>query len=171
MGGGMRALSLWIVLFLFWLALSGHYTPFLISLGAVAAAFCVFVALRMGAVDEEGHPIHLLANGALTYFVWLTWEIIKSAWRVTTLILNPKLPISPTMTRIRTGQRTPVGVNIYANSITLTPGTITVGVKAGLRDGTMHPGDSLIVHALEQSGAGDLEAGGMDKRVSRFEGP
>jgi len=166
----MRAVSLGIVLFLFWLALSGHYTPFLISLGAVSSAFCVVVAGRMGTIDAEGHPVQLLARGALGYFLWLAWEIIKSAWRVTLIILDPRLPISPCMTRVRTSQKTPLGVNIYANSITLTPGTITVGVKAGMRDGKMQAGDSLIVHALERDGAMDLEAGGMDARVSRFEG-
>ena len=64
------------------------------------------------------------------------------------------------MTVVRASQRTPVGVVTYANSITLTPGTITVGVD----------GDELTVHALVRDGALDLEGGGMDRRVSQFEG-
>ena len=156
----MRALSLAIVLFAFWLALSGHYSPFLISTGAVTALVCVYVAARMRIVDEEGHPIHLMAKGVLSYFVWLFGEIMKSAWSVTRIILDPRLPISPTMTKVKAGQKTPVGVDIYANSITLTPGTITVGIEGG---------DMLIVHALQSDGARDLEAGHMDARVTRFE--
>jgi multicomponent Na+:H+ antiporter subunit E len=155
----MRLASLAVVLFLLWLGLSGHYTPFLVGAGAGAAILCVCVAARMGVADAEAHPVHL-ARGALTYFPWLFWEIAKSAWGVSKLILNPRLPISPTMTKVEASQRTSVGVVTYANSITLTPGTITTGVK----------GDVLTVHALARDGALDLEAGGMDARVSRFEG-
>ena len=79
---------------------------------------------------------------------------------MTKLILHPRLPISPTMTVVRASQRTRAAVATYANSITLTPGTITVAVN----------GNDLTVHALMRDGALDLEAGGMDRRVSQFEG-
>jgi multicomponent Na+:H+ antiporter subunit E len=155
----MRLASLAVVLFLFWLALSGHYTTFLVGAGAACAVLCVFMAARMGVVDAEGHPVHLV-RGALTYLPWLWWEIAKSAWAVSKLILNPRLPISPTMTQVAATQKTTVGVATYANSITLTPGTITTGLKGNL----------LTVHALTRDGALDLEGGGMDARVTRFEG-
>ena len=155
----MRLASLAVVLFSLWLALSGHYTPFLLGAGAAAAVLCVVIAVRMGIADSEGHPVHLV-RGALTYFPWLLREIAKSAWSVSKLILNPRLPISPTMTQVVATQKTTVGVASYANSITLTPGTITTGVK----------GNVLTVHALTLEGALDLERGGMDARVSRFEG-
>jgi multicomponent Na+:H+ antiporter subunit E len=155
----MRLASLAVGLFLFWLALSGHYTTFLVGAGAACAVLCVFMAARMGVVDAEGHPVHLV-RGALTYLPWLWWEIAKSAWAVSKLILNPRLPISPTMTQVAATQKTTVGVATYANSITLTPGTITTGLKGNL----------LTVHALTRDGALDLEGGGMDARVTRFEG-
>jgi multicomponent Na+:H+ antiporter subunit E len=155
----VRLASLAVVLFSLWLALSGHYTLFLLGAGAAAAVLCVVVAVRMGIADVEGHPVHLV-RGALTYFPWLLREIAKSAWSVSKLILNPRLPISPTMTQVVATQKTTVGVTSYANSITLTPGTITTGVK----------GNVLTVHALTLEGALDLERGGMDARVSRFEG-
>jgi len=156
----MRALSLAIFLFAFWLALSGHYTLFLVSTGALMALACALIASRMHILDAEGHPVHLLAKGVLGYFIWLAWQIMKSAWTVTKIILNPRLPISPTMTKVETTQKTSVGINIYANSITLTPGTITVGVEGN---------DVLVVHALQNSGARELEHGAMDARVTRFE--
>ena len=78
---------------------------------------------------------------------------------MTKVVLHPRLPITPTMTVVRTGQRSTAGVATYASSITLTPGTITVGVS----------GNALTVHALMREGAIDLEGGGMDSRVSRFE--
>jgi multicomponent Na+:H+ antiporter subunit E len=155
----MRHLSLAGFLFIFWLVLSGHYTPMLVTAGAVSALLCVLAAARMRSADSEGHPVVLLP-GAVTYFPWLLWEILKSAWSVTKVIWHPSLPISPTMTVVRASQKTAAGRATYANSITLTPGTVTVGVR----------GDEFTVHAIVREGAMDLEEGGMDRRVSRFEG-
>jgi multicomponent Na+:H+ antiporter subunit E len=155
----MRYLSLAAFLFAFWLALSGHYTPMLVAAGTASAVLCVLAAIRMRVVDAEGHPIERF-RGAVTYFPWLIREIAKAGWGVTKLVLHPRLPISPTMTVVRASQRTRVGVATYANSITLTPGTITVAVNR----------NDLTVHALTKEGALDLESGGMDRRVSQFEG-
>jgi multicomponent Na+:H+ antiporter subunit E len=154
-----RWLSLALVLFLFWLALSGHYTPFFVAVGGGAAVLSALAAARLRIVDPEGHPVHLLW-GALTYVPWLLWEITQSAWAVAMLILDPKLPISPTMTRVIAGQKTTVGIAVHANSITLTPGTITTGVKDNV----------LTVHALTRDGAAGVEGRRMDARCSRFEG-
>ena len=155
----MRLISLAFALFLFWLALSGHYTPMLVTVGAVSAVLCVLVAVRMGVADAEGHPIHLLGR-FVTYFPWILREIAKSGWTVTKIILHPRLPISPTIAQVRASQKTSLGVVTYANSITLTPGTITTAVR----------GNVLTVHALVREGALDLEGGGMDARVTSFEG-
>ena len=155
----MRYLSLGILLFVFWLVLSGHYTGLLITFGILSAIGCVILAQRMNVIDLEGHPIHLIP-GALGYFAWLAWEIVKSSWTVAKITLHPSLPISPKMIRVVAGQKTPLGVSIYGQSITLTPGTITVAVK----------GHDLTVHALTSAGAADLATGEMDQRVTRFEG-
>lgn len=155
----MRTISLAGFLFAFWLVLSGHYTPMLVGAGLVSAILCALAARRMQALDEEGHPIQLAA-GALSYYPWLLWEIVKSAWAVTRIVLHPRLPISPTMTVVKASQKSPAALVTYANSITLTPGTLTVGVS----------GDEFLVHALTREGALDLESGGMDRRVARFEG-
>jgi multicomponent Na+:H+ antiporter subunit E len=155
----MRYVSLTAFLFAFWLVLSGHYTAFLVTAGLVCSVLTVLATNRMRVVDREGHPTEFF-RGAVTYFPWLFWEIAKSGWAVTKLILDPRLPISPTMTVVTAGQRTPAGRATYANSITLTPGTITVAVA----------GDRLTVHALVLDGAVDLEGGQMDRRVSQFEG-
>jgi multicomponent Na+:H+ antiporter subunit E len=155
----MRTISLTAMLFAFWLALSGHYTPVLVTAGLASAAFCALAARRMGTLDDEGHPLHLF-RGAVSYYPWLLLEIVKSAWTVTKIILHPSLPISPTLTRVTATQRSAAAVATYANSITLTPGTLTVGVI----------GKDLIIHALTRDGALDLETGNMDRRVTRFEG-
>ncbi len=155
----MRGLGLGILLFVFWLALSGHYTPMLVGIGIAASLLCVFLAYRMNGVDRETLPLHLFGR-AVTYWPWLGWEIVKSAWAVTKIILHPRLPISPTMTVVTGSQKTSLGIATFGNSITLTPGTITMDVK----------GNELTVHALVREGADDLEAGGMDARVTQFEG-
>lgn len=155
----MRTLVLAVALAAFWLALSGHYTSFLIAVGGLTVVIVVAFAQRMRIVDTEGQPMELLL-AAPGYWIWLYVEIFKSAVGVTRLILDPRLPISPTITKVRSSQKTAAGQATYANSITLTPGTITTNVDD----------DIFTVHALVKEGADDLEAGGMDRRVSQFEG-
>ncbi len=152
-----RYISLGLSLLVFWLVLSGHYTAFLISLGILASLLGVYVAQRMGVVDYEGHPVELGLR-AFSYFAWLAWQIIQSALHVTRIILTPRMPISPTLLKVTASQKDELGVNIYGNSITLTPGTITIDVK----------GRDLTVHALTREAADDLATGAMDARVNRF---
>lgn len=158
-GGWLRAASATVILFVFWLLLSGHYTPFLIGAGLLCSGLVVLACRRMGVMDDEGHPIHLTPR-ALTYWPWLLWEIAKAAWDVTKIVWHPRLPISPTLIRVTASQRTAVGIATYANSITLTPGTISVEVE----------GNEILVHAVTQAGADGTAAGDMDRRVTRFEG-
>ena len=156
----LRRISLALALFLFWLLLSGHYTPFLVAAGLGSSLLIVWFSDRlMSVVDPEGHPVHLTV-GALTFWPWLSWEIAKSAWDVTKRILDPRLPISPVLVRVTASQRTTVGRVTYANSITLTPGTITMELE----------GNEILVHALTREGAESLKGGDMDRRVCRFEG-
>lgn len=155
----LYALSSALVLYAFWLLLSGFFTAFLMAAGAASAIAVVAFARRMEIVDHEGHPIHL-GWSALTYWPWLVVEIVKSAWDVSKIILDPRLPVSPTLIRVKTSQKTEVGVVVYANSITLTPGTISVDVSHG----------EILVHALTREGAAGLQSGEMDRRVTIFEG-
>lgn len=155
----MLQIGLVALLFAFWLALSGHYTPFLTGMGAIASIACARAAVGLRIADREALPLHLIGR-APRYLGWLLAEIARSAWAVSRVILSPRLPISPTMTVVRASQRTPVGIATYGNSITLTPGTITTDVR----------GDVLTVHALVREGALDVEAGGMDARVTAYEG-
>jgi multicomponent Na+:H+ antiporter subunit E len=150
--------SIGMVLFCFWLVLSGHYTMITVPAGVLTVIGVVALSRRLDIADEEGHPIHLLPR-AVTYWPWLAKEIAKSTWDVTKVILNPSLPISPTLIRIKASQRSAVGIATYANSITLTPGTITARVS----------GHEFLVHAVTRSGAEDLAEGTMDRRVKKFE--
>lgn len=155
----MRTLSLIAALFAFWLLLSGYFEPFLLSMGVASAVAVAALGHRMDVVDAEGHPVRFSWR-VLLYWPWLFKEIIKSAWDVARIIVAPRLPISPTLVRVKTTQKTPVGVVTYANSITLTPGTISVEVGRG----------EILVHALTREAAAGLVEGEMDRRVTRFEG-
>ena len=154
-----RKLGLAITLFAFWLLLSGMYQPLLISFGIVSSLLVAWISHRMDVADHEGFPIHLGAKAA-SYWPWLVWEIIKANIGVALIIIKPKLEITPTMFNSHAGQKTEVGQVTYANSITLTPGTITVGVANGM----------VEVHALTSSTADELLSGRMDKRVCVMEG-
>lgn len=155
----MRLMSLSIALFGFWLLLSGHYTVFLVAVGALCCIGTVALARRMGIVDAEGHPVQLLGR-ALVYWVWLLKEMVTSAVRVARIIVNPALPISPTILKVSSTQKTDAGVTTYANSITLTPGTISLDVD----------GRDIYVHAIERAGADALGNGEMDRKVTWMEG-
>ncbi|MDH3288451.1 MAG: Na+/H+ antiporter subunit E, partial [Betaproteobacteria bacterium] len=139
--------------------LSGYFVPFLLTMGAVSAVAVAMLGRRMDLIDHEGYPIRLSWR-LIFYWPWLFKEIAKSAWDVSRIILNPRLPISPTLVRAKTSQKTTVGVVTYANSITLTPSTISVDVKQG----------EILVHALTREAAAGLLEGEMDRRVTRFEG-
>jgi len=154
----MRKVSAAVSLFVFWVILSGYFTPFLLAAGAVSAIAVVAFARRLEVVDPEGHPVHF-AGMALRYWPWLVKEIVKSAWEVSLIILHPRLPISPTLLNIRSTQSTAVGRVVFANSITLTPGTVTVEAGRG----------EFLVHALTREGAASLAEGEMDRRVTRSE--
>ncbi len=156
----MRLVLISAALFAYWLLLSGHYTPWLIGAGAVGAAGIVAFTRRMGCADEEAFPLRLVPAG-LTYWPWLALESVKSGLDVTKLIVSPALPISPKLIRVKTTQDTAVGLTTYANSITLTPGTISVEVSERNK--------AIWVHAISADSAAGLDDGEMDSRVTRFE--
>lgn len=148
------------VLFGSWLLWSGHYTPLLISFGAVSCLLVVLLSRRMNLVDEEGVPVALGLRPFIQYAPWLLKEIVLANIDVSRRILDPKLPIRPNFIRVKASQQGDLGRVIYANSITLTPGTVSVGMEA----------DEITVHALSYEGAAEDMSGEMDRRVSALEG-
>ena len=149
---------LFALIYAFWILMSGHFTPFLLGAGAAASALVVWFVHRMEMADREGHPVHL-GPSALGYWPWLAKEILKSALDVSKVILDPRLPASPTVVRFRPSQRTVVGLVTHANSITLTPGTLSVEVGP----------ERFLVHGLTRDSANAAVDSDMDRRVERFE--
>lgn len=158
--GNVAARAVYLGLFLvgLWLLLSGHYVTLILALGFLSCVLAVAIALRMDIVGRETHPVHLHPR-VLLYGIWLVWEITKANFDVARRILDPRLPISPNLLRIKATQESDLGRASYANSITLTPGTVCIGVE----------GDTIEVHALTEEAAEALSTGEMDRRVTKIE--
>ena len=156
----VHALTLGLGLFGLWLLLSGHYdSPLLLTLGVISCIAVVFIAQRMDVIDHESVPLQV-RFGFIGYLAWLTKEIVLANIAVAKIIISPSLPLGPLLFRIKTSQKTDVGRVTHANSITLTPGTISVEVED----------DGIVVHALTGDFASDTANGEMDRRVTAVEG-
>ena len=158
----MRLFLISATLFGYWLLLSGEWEhTWLIWAGGALSVLVVGFCLFKGLTDQEGFPIEKLPRGLL-YWPWLGWQIVLSALNVTRIVLDPKLPISPTMVKVKAEQDTAVGIATYANSITLTPGTISVEVS--------ERGKAIWVHAITAEGAEGMEDDEMNRKVAWMDG-
>jgi len=153
-----HTLSLCLSLSLFWWINSNYSNPLLLSLGAASILLVLYIAHRMDVIDHESQPVHLSLKMP-GYMLWLTKEIIVSNISVVKHIWLGNSSISPTLVTIDASQRTDLGKVIYANSITLTPGTVTVDIV----------GDRMTIHALIKENVDTLKAGEMDRRVTELE--
>ena len=144
-----------VFLAIFWLALSGHYTALLLCLGAFCCIWVGLISRRMDIVDLEGHQIRLVSLRIIPYFIWLAKEIIVSSVIVARMILSPKIKLNPAVERLPAEGMSDMEKVIYANSITLTPGTLTLEVS-----------DSwLEVHTIRGDLLDSLRQGEMANRI------
>ena len=144
-------LSYGAYLFAFWMLLSGHFDPLLLSLGLFSVVLTVYLAHRMRILDHESFPVQLLTR-APAFFVYILVEIIKANVEVLKRILSrDEKAVSPLLQEYPLPQKTDLGRVIYANSITLTPGTVSVKLTR----------DQILVHALAPDFADDLATGEM----------
>lgn len=156
----LRTLLTALALFVLWLLLSGIYKPMVIGFGAASAIIAVIVVRRMdNAADAERLEVNLGFFAIIAYWVWLMVEIAKANWAVTKIILSPTMPINRHFFKVPYSQKTDLGQAIFANSITLTPGTISVEIEE----------DEFLIHVVGYS-ANDLDAlADMDRRVTAIE--
>ncbi len=155
----MHAVGLFAVLFGTWVILSGHFTPFLLIAGAICAALTVYITLRMDALDRRRDTLGPLWRLPF-YWLWLAGQILIWSVTVSRKVLAPRLDIDPVLERVPCTQKRVLWRVLYANSITLTPGT----VSTDLQD------DEIEVHALTRAAMEDLKTGAMDSRVTTTEG-
>jgi multicomponent Na+:H+ antiporter subunit E len=146
-----------VVCFAFWIVLSSHWdAPHLVAGGAAA----VTVGLLHRRADPFTRILRVSPVFTLVYLPWLMVEIVKSTLQVAAIVINPRLPIDPVVVRLRTSLSSDLAVTTLANSITLTPGTITLEAAAG----------ELVVHALTERHGRDLLEGAMVARIARVFG-
>ncbi|MAA80041.1 MAG: hypothetical protein CL916_12370 [Deltaproteobacteria bacterium] len=140
----LLALMLGIV----WMAWSGHTEALLIAFGVGSILITLWVSIRLNAIDEEGQPTN---SNIIRYIPWIIKEIITANVDVIGRILSrdPKA-VNPTWIRVPAKQETLLGQVVFANSITLTPGTVSVHLKDGM----------ILVNAISPEGAQSLEDGG-----------
>ena len=138
--------------------MSGHYDAMMLTFGAISCVFVTLLARRMDIIDHESHPLHM-GWRLPHYWVWLLIEIIKANIDVARRIIDPKMPIEPHLFEIPMTQKTDLGRVIFANSITLTPGTVSLDIG----------NDTILVHALTQAGEDGLATGEMDAKVTELE--
>ncbi len=142
-----------------WMLWSGFFELLLISFGVGSALLVVWISARLGIADQEGVPIDRIPK-VLLFLPWFLLEIVKANLDVARRILSPRMPISPTLFVVPSTQKTELGRAILANSITLTPGTVSYGVQPG----------KILVHAIAEEVKDGLLDGGMDRRVTGLEG-
>jgi len=142
-----------------WLLLTSTLAPAELILGALVAGMALLAAgprlqLLAGLRLEPGAPLALLR-----YFAYFTIALIRANFDVARRVLSPKLPLHPEIVEVETRLQSELGRLWLANSITLTPGTLTVDVLADQR---------LRVHWIDSLPGADLKAA-TQRIVSGFE--
>ncbi|MCH2037912.1 MAG: Na+/H+ antiporter subunit E [Rickettsiales bacterium] len=147
-----------------WLVFSGHFTTFFFVAGLISCLIAVWFHSRMHFFEKKNKapksiPLILKPYSSL-YFIWLIREIINSSLRVVALVWQVEPKISPSTGCVSTDQTNDVGLTLFANSVTLTPGTVSVMVAE----------DQILVHALEEDNLEDMKDKIMDNKVSKLLG-
>lgn len=158
----------YLVLFAFWVVLSGRFEIKYLVMGAIASGLVTFLTMDLlvpeGEASERAeHSWRWLALSAgrfFLYHIWLLFSIVKANLQIAYVVLHPKMPIQPGLLRFNTRLNNNFGHILLANSITLTPGTITID----LREGT------YFVHALVPEAAESLLQAQMQSKLEAIFG-
>lgn len=162
----LRHLVLFIVLLVFWVLLSGQvdltdtHQRYLFICGIVSCGLATWLASRVGFLYDEGN-VGRLAIRQITYLPWLAWQVVVSNFDVARRVwsLNPLKRIEPHFVRVPYELESDLALAIYANSITMTPGTVTVLVDQEKKE--------VLVYALSTASSAGLKD--MHDRVRKLE--
>ena len=144
---------------LLWVLLSGQYSPLFLGLGIASVGLVVWIVHRMERAGGARLEVRLRLLATLRYGFWLFGQIVRANIEVARLALSPRMRVCPVVLRVPARQRTEVGRVLFANSITLTPGTVSVHLGE----------DEVEVHALTKRAAASLAGGEMGRRVEELE--
>ncbi len=151
----LSRLVVFVILFAFWIIFSGKFDFFHLSLGLLCSLLVAFVSHDLLIQDiAKGNKLIKTWRFVL-YLPWLIYQVVLANFHVAYLVLNPNA-IHPQIIRFRPKLKSDFAMVTLANSITLTPGTITMDIIHG----------EFLVHALSQKVADDLLSGDMERRVA-----
>lgn len=153
----MHYLIVSAVLVVFWILLSGHFSALLLGLGALSVALVTLIVHRMDRIDGEPGVVFPGA-GMLAYSAWLLGCVVRSNIDLARRIWNPALPVQISWERLDIGKLSSLEKTLYANSITLTPGTLTTDIHD----------NHFMIHSLFREGIEDLRGGEMENRIRRL---
>ena len=151
----LSALAYTGLMVLLWVVLSGHFTPLLLSFGALSCLFVIYMAWRGDVLIGDITPEQFFLKVPF-YWIWLALEILKSNISTGKAIWTNNF--EPEIFEVKASQNSENGLANYANSITLTPGTVTVLIK----------GNIFLVHALTAEMGNDVRSGVMDKKITKM---
>lgn len=148
------------ILMALWLVCSGHYDLLHILYGVLSVAIVLWANRKMRALpmaeDQPCGSTKIIIPRLMVYLVYLLWQIVKSGFYVAWIILHPRMPIQPVLVKFKSLQPNVLAKVILGNSITLTPGTLTVLIQ----------GEVFTVHALNEDIETALVSGEMESRVA-----
>lgn len=147
------------LLLILWVLLSGHLDTLLLGLGAASCLFVAWLAHRLALPDPHFSTLKFSLN-LPRFLPWFFLEVVRCNLEVSWKILHPKLPISPNKSTLSVAKLNGVAKTVYANCITLTPGTYTLNIDA----------ETIEVHSLTKEIAASLQQGAMKKRISALQG-
>jgi len=156
--GFQNFIATFSLLFVFWMLLSGKFDLFHLAIGVICSATIAYLTHDLLFANVRIGETWVIVWRFIAYMPWLTSQIIQSNMHVALLALSPRMPVDPRILRFRTKLESDISWVTLANSITLTPGTITMDINAG----------EFFVHALDQRVADDLHAGEMEDRVAHI---
>lgn len=148
-----------ILLAIFWIINSGHFDALLLSLGALSIILVIAINHLMDKVSGSQQPPVILSWKLPFYVAWLIKEIVKSNIEVIRCIWQRDPAIEPSIITVKASQESDLFKVLYANSITMTPGTVTVEVE----------GDLFTIHSLTRASRQGVESGEMDTKVRNLE--
>ncbi len=157
----MHIIHTFLIMFGFWILLSGQFHFILLVSGVVSSLFVAYISydLLIGKVDIT--TVIVKTSRLFRYLPWLFWQIVMANFDLAYRTLHPGIKIEPHIIKFNTDLKTDKGIAILANSITLTPGTVTVVAN---KDG------EFVVHALAKRPADGLLSGQMQAKVKEIEG-
>lgn len=157
----MHIIYTFLIMFGFWILLSGQFHFILLVSGVVSSLFVAYIShdLLIGKVDIT--TVIVKTSRLFRYLPWLFWQIVMANFDLAYRTLHPGMRIEPHIIKFNTDLKTDKGIAILANSITLTPGTVTV---------VANKNGEFVVHALAKRPADGLLSGQMQAKVKEIEG-